>query len=233
MSHGKRLPGTFIDGGVRSGVPLLEAVRRGAERALVVTTSSIDIGPTGHAESAIPILLRTLDLATSQNLAAELQQADLEAVARRWAEYNFCRTRFATADASATLARESFCQRKELWNAQAAPQAAAVNVIGPGLFPEVAKSWKSAWVNRPENGAPGATGYTFDPVAMRLLFKDGVRTFQARCQESLALLNVPAEVRAEQYACGKPLTAALADAEKQFRPLAECHVDNRDIPDCE
>src|SRR5262249_5254990 len=40
--------GTFIDGGIRSGLPLLQAVQRGAERALIVSTSGIDPGSAAN-----------------------------------------------------------------------------------------------------------------------------------------------------------------------------------------
>jgi predicted acylesterase/phospholipase RssA len=229
-SHGKKLPGTFIDAGVRSGLPMLQAVWRGAERTLVVSTSSIDVSPVGHASSALPILLRTIDLATSQNLSGELQQAEFEAVARRWAEYTLCKARLA---AVGTIDRERFCKRDTLWPPKGPQaQAAAASFVGPGLFPEVAKTWKSVWVNRPENGAPGAVGYTFDPRQMRELFKDGVRTFQRRCQESLELMNVPADVRAASYACGMAVDAAVAGAERSFQPLPACHPDDHEIPQC-
>lgn len=229
MSNGKKVKGTFIDAGVRSGLPLLQAIWRGAERVLVISTSSIDIAPTSHADSALPILLRTIDLSTSQNLSGELQEAEFEAVARRWAEYNLCKARLA---AVATIDRERFCKRDALWPKEGA-QAAAPSFIGPGLFPEVAKTWKTAWVNRPENGAPGMVGYTFDPVKMRQLFEDGVRTFQARCQEALELMNVPPDVRAANYACKMSVEDALAKARASFQRLDACHPNDHKIPECE
>jgi predicted acylesterase/phospholipase RssA len=232
MIDGKRVNGTFIDGGVRSGLPLLQAVRRGAERVIVISTSSIDIGPSGHAKSAIPILMRTIDLATSQNLAAEFQQAEFEAAARRLAEFELCDTRLQDGGVG-VIERRDFCRRTALWPPRAQAQASVSNYIGPGLFQNVAKTWSSEWVVRPENGAPGATGYTFDPKAMRLLFKDGVRTFQQRCQETLRLLNVSPEVRNLGYACSMTEEAALALAERTFKPISECDAENREIPECE
>lgn len=229
MRDGKKRPGTFIDGGVRSGLPLRQAVWRGAERALVISTSSIDVEPNAHAQAALPILMRTIDLATSQNLAGELQSAEFEAGARRLAEYDVCTERIQWGDANA---RVRFCQRRDLWAPVAGPQAQAAAFIGPGLFAEVAKSWKSVWVNRPENGAPAAIGYSFDPHLMRRLFDDGVRTFQARCQEALGVLNVPAQVRASSGACALSADTAVALAEQAFQPLASCHADDHEIPEC-
>jgi len=231
MSNGKRQSGTFIDAGVRSGLPMLQAAWRGAERTLVVSTSGIDVGPTAHAASALPILMRTLDLATSQNLVGELQEAEFEAAARRFSEYHLCKDRIAPVDA---IDREAFCRRSALCpQPKDEPEAAVTTYIGPGLFPEVARTWKSAWVNRPENGAAGAVGYTFDPRQMRLLFLDGVRTFQARCQEALQVMNVPSRVRSANYACGMTVDAAVEQAKATFQPLSACHPDDHEIPSCQ
>lgn len=234
-SDGKALKGTFIDAGVRSGLPLREAVWRGAERTLMISTANVDIGPAPHPPAALQILLRTVDLATSQNFIGELQQAEFEAAARRTAEYNLCDLRLERAGVDAST-RKSFCRRDHLWK-PAAKEMATSCTVGPGLFPDVANAWQSTWINRPETSGPGATGFSFDPAFMRNLFKWGVRTFQTRCQESLALLNVPAHSRSADYACGngdpKFIEAKVAEAEKNFKPLATCHPNDHDIPDCE
>jgi hypothetical protein len=235
-SGGKPLNGTFIDAGVRSGLPLREAVWRGAERTLVISTANADIGPAPHPPAALQILLRTVDLATSQNFIGELQQAEFEAAARRLAEYNLCDLRLQRVGVD-TITRGSFCRRDELWKPAVSREVATSGTIGPGLFPEVANMWQSTWINRPETSGPGATGFSFDPGFMRNLFKWGVRTFQTRCQESLALLNVPAQLRSAEYACGngdpKFIEAKVAEAEKNFKPLDSCHPNDHDIPDCE
>jgi predicted acylesterase/phospholipase RssA len=111
MANGSRIKGTYIDAGVRSGLPLQQAVWRGAERTLVISTGNVDVSPAGHAASALPILLRTIDLSTSQNLVGEVQQAEFQAAARRLAEYNLCQWRMSAID---TIARKAFCERKAL-----------------------------------------------------------------------------------------------------------------------
>jgi hypothetical protein len=235
-SGGKPLKGTFIDAGVRSGLPLREAVWRGAERTLVISTANVDIGPAPHPPAALQILLRTVDLATSQNFIGELQQAEFEAAARRLAEYNLCDLRLQRVGVD-TITRGSFCRRDNLWKPAETREVATSGTIGPGLFPEVANMWQSTWINRPETSGPGATGFSFDPAFMRNLFKWGVRTFQTRCQETLALLNVPAQLRFAEYACGNGdptfIEAKVAEAEKNFKPLDSCHPNDHDIPDCE
>ncbi|MGC4118716.1 MAG: patatin-like phospholipase family protein [Myxococcales bacterium] len=227
MRNGKKVPGTYIDGGIRSGLPLLQAVWRGAERALVINTNSIDLGPTSGLTSALPILLRTVDLATGQNVVAEPQSAEFEAAGRRFAEYGVCQARLA--DAKVTNPHP-FCERTDLWPTGAAPVVKAV--IGPGYFKEIANTWKSVWIDRPENGPPGAIGYRFDPEQMRPLFKEGARVFQRRCQETLSLFSVPKDVRAADYACAMSEDVAADNAEKAFKPLKDCNPGDHTIPIC-
>jgi predicted acylesterase/phospholipase RssA len=230
-----KIAGTFIDGGVRSGLPMLEAVHRGAERTLVIATGSVDPPPNAHAASALPILLRTIDLATDQPLVGEVQEAEMSAALRRLVEYKVCKARLGasakTADAVADA--ERFCRRTGLFpSTEARIEAASSTFIGPGLFEEVAKTWKSSWVYRPENGGPSAVGYSFDPKLMRELYKQGVRTFQQRCDETLALFSVPASVRNSNDACKLDVAEAVARAERTFRPLDQCHPNDHEPAEC-
>jgi len=230
-----RIAGTFIDGGVRSGLPMREAVHRGAERTLVIATGSIDAAPNAHAESALPLLLRTIDLATDQSIVGEVQESELGVVARRLVEYKVCKTRLGPGakTPSALADAERFCRRSALFPpGDAHAEVAATTYIGPQLFDEVAKTWKSEWVYRPENSGPPAVGYSFDPRLMRELFKQGVKTFQLRCDETLSLFGVPAAVRDSVDACKLAGADAAARAEKTFRPIDQCHPDDHTPEEC-
>jgi predicted acylesterase/phospholipase RssA len=230
-----KIPGTFIDGGIRSALPVLEAAHRGAERTLVIGTSSLDPAPNAHAASALPILLRTIDLATDQVLVGEVQQAELSAAVRRLVEYRVCRARLGVLAKSPgdTAELERFCRRTGLFPPRDAhAEVAAATYIGPQLFEEVAQVWKSEWVYRPESGGPGAVGYSFDPRLMRELFKQGVRTFQLRCDETLSLFMVPAALRNSEDVCKLNADAAAARAEAKFRPIDQCHPDDHRLETC-
>jgi predicted acylesterase/phospholipase RssA len=228
------IAGTFIDGGIRSGLPMREAVHRGAERTLVIATGSIDPGPSAHADSALPILLRTIDLATGQPFVGEVQEAEFAAATRRLVEYKVCKTRVGAATkAPAAIDLERFCRRTALFPAtDAHAEIAAATYIGPQLFEEVAQTWKSEWVYRPESGGPSAVGYSFDPRLMRELFKQGVTTFQTRCDETLSLFGVPASIRNANDACKLSAADATAAAEKTFRPIEQCHPDDHTPEEC-
>jgi len=99
---------------------MLQAAQRGAERVLVLGNSGIEPERIGDPPHAIGMLMRTVDLMSSQPTTAEVQQAELGAVARRFTEYNVCSTRLqlaaaASADVSpATLSANinTFCARK-------------------------------------------------------------------------------------------------------------------------
>jgi len=209
-------PGTFIDGGVRSGTPAMEAIRRGAERVLVVKSASLDSDVQPRQPHALKMLARTIDLFVDQVGATEIQQATLFATARRLGEYNFCEYRLDPAgsklgypDAKIRAAAGRFCKRESLaprmarkhmgWAVASAESAQATFLgpqpafLGPDVFGQVARSFRSAWVVRPE-GAESATGYEVDSKLMRRLFTRGIETFQARCQEVLHLLDIPEAV---------------------------------------
>jgi len=221
--------GTFIDGGVRSGTPVMEASRRGAERVLVIKSASLDSDLQPRQRNAASMLLRTIDQLVDQVGTAEIQQATLHAIARRLGEYNVCNYRLElvgenTADGDVDerqqSARTAFCQRKTLMpraeKGVAHAESAVAAFIGPEVFGQVAQSWRSVWVVKPE-GNESLSGYKVDPQVMRGLFELGVNTFQERCQDVLALLEISKEVQGVECmrAAGEAAVArAKTDMEK-------------------
>jgi predicted acylesterase/phospholipase RssA len=217
---GRPLPGTYLDGGVRSGLPLLEAVQRGAERVLVLNNSGFEPTGVGPQRNAFQILTRTIDLLSGQTRPSEVQLAELAALQRRLLEHDVCEARLApVVDAAA---RGPFCERRFAAAGRAGgPAAAAVPpFVGPVSFREVASSWRTAWVFRPEVELATSEGYSFDPRVMRPLFLLGVTTFQRRCREVLGLLSVAGPVA--DSACALPEPEAVARASAAFRPLEAC-----------
>jgi hypothetical protein len=225
--------GTFVDGGVRSNAPAMEAVRRGAERVLVIKSASLDSNIQPPQPHALGMLARTADIFINQVSAAEIQQASLFAAARRLGEFNICEYRLRVVGENE---RGMFCRRESLVpgaGPKAAPDearglrhaesAAAMFMapvpafLGPDVFAQVALSFRSAWVVRPE-GAESLTGYDVDPKLMRRLFTLGIQTFQARCPEVLRLLDIPESVLKTQCAPHVGL-AALKRAKAQ---IEEC-----------
>jgi predicted acylesterase/phospholipase RssA len=211
--------GTFVDGGVRSDAPVMEAFRRGAERVLVIKSSGLDSDPQLRQPHAGKILARTVDLFIDQVAASEIQQASLFATARRLGEHNLCeyrlwaagrRREFPKREAVEEIReeRDRFCKRESLVphetrgltreeSAVSSAKGAVPAFLGPDLFEQVAQSVRSVWVMRPE-GAESATGYQVDSGMMKRLFILGIKTFQARCLDVLRLLDIPESVQKTQ-----------------------------------
>jgi predicted acylesterase/phospholipase RssA len=232
ISHdGKPLLGTFLDGGVRSGLPLLEAVRRGAERVLIVNTSGIEPTRMGPQKNAFKILTRTIDLLSGQPRPGELQQGELAALERRWIEYNVCLDRLGLVSGVDKGSLATFCDRRSLWPATGTRvEGAAPSFMGPGYFREVSSTWRTSWVFRPEEDLPSAEGYAFDPKVMRPLFELGVKTFQRRCRELLTLLAIDGPVASA--ACLVSEEDAVAQARNAYKPEAGCLADVAKMRSC-
>jgi predicted acylesterase/phospholipase RssA len=225
---GKQL-GTFIDGGVRSETPALEAVRRGAERMIVVSSSGLQPEAEAKQRNAGAMLMRTIDLLVDQISMTEIQQADLYATARRLGEFNICSDRLKLATDSDSARR--FCTRETLPFPSNVKDKAAISAApftGPETFEQVSRSWRAEWVARPEGKVPSASGYAFDPELMRTLFRVGVGTFQSRCEESLTLLGISSDVQKTE--CSAEETAAtLKRANDQ---IEKCQWSRKKVEPC-
>jgi len=224
-----RVPGTFADGGLRSNIALLEAVRRGADRVLILGTGQMDPAPTRRPRSALDILLRTIDLATTQVPISEVQLGELAAVARRLTEYNVCLERFPGA------ADPDYCTRRtpRFFPEKlpvTGPEAAVASFIGPQGFTQVSASWRTAWVFRPETGLPTLQFYAFRPEVMRPLFLEGVRTFQRRCFEVLRLLGIEGQVAQGQ--CTLDAEKVVASTSERFKPEQSCTANKPQVRTC-
>ncbi len=217
--------GTFVDGGVRSGLPLLQAMQRGAERVLLISTGNLDAEPKPPPEHAIGILMRTLDLFVAQPRVGEVQQAEMAAVARRYAEFNVCRDRLVGV---ADTVVNDFCRRRgkgfeqpeQTAPGQVSSQAQSNMWMGPARFDEVASSWRTSWMYRTEEKLETASGYAFTPVVMRPLFLHGVRNFHRRCPEMLRLFDIRGTIAWQ--ACSEPLASVEKAAEQAFAPIDQC-----------
>ncbi|ABF86465.1 patatin-like phospholipase family protein [Myxococcus xanthus DK 1622] len=220
-SHTGRMKGSFFDGGVRSGLPLLQAVQRGAERVLVISTGGVEPSPENPPDNAVSVLMRTIDLFVAQPRVGEVQQGEMAAVGRRFAEHNVCVERLANVADAASV--NAFCRRTGMGfvpREPAALKAATSMWLGSARFDQVASSWRSSWMFRPDSQLQMASGYGFSPEVMRPLFKEGVKHFQQRCREVLRLFEIQGTLAAAE--CDKPVDDAVSEAEARFAPLAQC-----------
>jgi predicted acylesterase/phospholipase RssA len=224
-----KIAGSFVDGGVRSGLSVMEAVRRGADRVLVLSVSGLDPGRAPPQANAFQMLFRAVGVATDQNVFGELQLSELAAVARRMGEHEVCANRFALLGGSSNRDIREFCERRSIFTRPTTgAEAAVASWYGPMLFREVAESWKSEWVLRPE-GAEGSTGYAFEPKVMRPLFELGLRTFQERCLGVMNLLGLQAVAATE---CAKDPAAVVAAAKARYQTMEICNKGLDEIRKC-
>ncbi|MCP3058338.1 patatin-like phospholipase family protein [Myxococcus sp. K38C18041901] len=227
-----RYAGTFMDGGVRSGLPVLQAVQRGAERVLVISTGNLESTPVPAPENAVSTLMRTIDLFVAQPRVGEVQQAELAAVGRRFAEYNVCTLRLAQVEDTTVV--EPYCRRTGSGFVPTEPrslQAATSMWLGPARFEQVASSWRTSWMFRPESQLATASGYAFSPQVMRPLFKEGVKSFQQRCAEVLRLFEVRGTLA--QNECARPVDEVVTEAESRFAPMGKCTDGKPDQRSCD
>ncbi|MBZ4375371.1 patatin-like phospholipase family protein [Corallococcus interemptor] len=216
--------GTYYDGGVRSGLPLLQAVQRGAERVLVISTGGMHPSPAMDPKNAMSVLMRTIDLFVAQPRVAEVQQAELLAVTRRMGEYNVCTLRGATED---------FCRRKGMGfhPRLAGPGAGQAVWMGSARFDQVASSWRSAWMFKPETGLASASGYSFTPEVMQPLFVAGVESMQKRCKEVLSLFDIQGTLAANE--CARQLVEVSDEARAALPSPAQCREDKPERRTCD
>lgn len=208
--------GTFLDGGIRSGLPLWTPLQRGAERALVLVNNPLEPVPLQDPPAnAGRIALRMLDLFTHQPIVSELHEAEEAVVLKRVGEYERCVERLASLhpsnnESQAGMSRAtSTKQIQDLCAGRVWPQApivtprAVVTQPGPPLVKSVPNAYQSAWLFEPvalperiQELAPGIrweelaqVGYQFDPRAMWNLFALGAAVAQQRCGEVDAVLG--------------------------------------------
>ncbi len=228
--------GTFVDGGVRSGLPLLQVMQRGAERVLLISTGNLDAEPKPAPEHAFSILMRTLDLFVAQPRIGEVQQAEMAAIARRYAEFNVCQDRLVGIpnDVVSDFCRRrgpGFEQPEQPRPGEVMSQAQSNMWIGPARFDEVASSWRSSWMYRTEEKLETASGYAFTPVVMRPLFLHGVRNFHRRCPEMLRLFDIRGTIA--WNACSEPIEAVEQQAAAAFAPIEQCTQGKPEQRTCE
>jgi predicted acylesterase/phospholipase RssA len=218
--------GTYYDGGVRSGLPLLQAVQRGAERVLVISTGGVTPSPAHDPKNAVSVLMRTIDLFVTQPRVGEVQQAELLAVTRRLGEYNVCTLRGATED---------FCRRKGpgFQPPSLAPSLGAGEAVwmGAARFDQVASSWRSSWMFRPETGLATASGYAFSPEVMQPLFVSGVESLQKRCSEVLTLFGIQGTLAARE--CARQVVEVADEAREALPSVAQCREDKPARRNCD
>ncbi|AKT36198.1 patatin-like phospholipase family protein [Chondromyces crocatus] len=90
---------SFLDGGIRSEIPLMPLARRGAERVLVVSSANSILGGTHRLRNALEIAQRYIDVSVGGVTESDLVHAKRHAESVRQAEIEACRERLREGDA--------------------------------------------------------------------------------------------------------------------------------------
>ena len=209
--------GTWIDGGLRSGLPLSTALRRGADRAVMFVNTAMEWIPQTRQPNAMAVGFRALDLFSLPPVQGELAFAEQERVLRGAGEKERCLARynFDTAGAAAVNIERRCSGLPPLATAPMAYSFAPVSQPGTPALDRLPDTYRGAWIFMPievpealqqvarlPDEAPtpvqwdelGSVGYQFNPREMWRLFAFGAVTAQQRCEDVAKTLEWDAMV---------------------------------------
>jgi predicted acylesterase/phospholipase RssA len=101
--------GTWLDGGVRSGLPISTPLRRGADRAVVFVNSPFEGIPRPRMRNVGDIVFRSIELFSLQPILGELAEAEEEKVLTRQGEKERCLDRLGFDHAADAADLERRC----------------------------------------------------------------------------------------------------------------------------
>ncbi|HEX3595619.1 MAG TPA: hypothetical protein VHU80_10965, partial [Polyangiaceae bacterium] len=193
------IPGNFayLDGGIRSELPIAAAVRRGAERLLIVSSAPSVMAESSERQNGLDVLVRYIDVSTGGVLESEIDWAPRLAESRRLSEFTECRLEY-DADA-ASLCPDGACNAVALcsgdWaNVCAAPAPADSLAATRSAADLLSPIWRTTSIYRSDDRVPGLPGYLFRRADQRKLFLAGAEEARQRCFEITSLLGLPSTV---------------------------------------
>ena len=193
----------YLDGGIRSELPLLALVRRGVERLLVVSSGASVTGDDAPIGNALNMAIRYIDISTGGVTESELDHARTRAQASRLAEYEYCQAALED-DRAARQGPNSSKKGPPLCGGHCDADALCAgdftHACGLGIAAPtkkrlsnegiVAQTFQSTSVWRNEERIPGLPGYAFNPNEQRRLMLAGVEAARAQCPEIAAALDI-------------------------------------------
>jgi predicted acylesterase/phospholipase RssA len=224
----------YLDGGIRSEIPLLPLARRGAERVLVVSSSGSVLNETKRLRNAAALAARYIDVNTGALSEVELAHAQRHAESVRLEEINACHRALAAdrrlCPAASGCDADAFCSGAVLHDEVAWAKACKVRPDpgdpppppggGPGVDVEAGQEaltrtvaervepfWRVQGIFRPEGKVEGLNGYDFDPPELDRLFRAGADAARQRCVDIAKLLGLVDRRGAEDRATRARLVA--------------------------
>ncbi len=211
-ADGGALPyGFYIDGGVRSVVPMIPLIRHGAEKVLVVSSSPSIVEGSTPPQQAIDVLEQFIDITVGANGEEGIE------LGTAFAEVQAAREQQACSDRCTPIGGD-FCKKF----CAGALQQACDGADGPKDPPE----FPTAAIYRSEARTPPASGYSFNPRESLPLFLAGISSVRERCAEFASFLGVPADAALTWCNAPVPTSAQCEDPTVQW-PLPQFKYSNK------
>ena len=182
----------FLDGGVRSELPVLPIARRGAERVLVVSSAASVLGETGPLEDALDTLTRYIDVSTGGVTESELSHSQRWIESARLREIDLCRERAQSGACGPGCDLESLCEasfEQVCDGSTPSPELSRARERERGSD-ALHRLWRMTSFFRDEQAVTPSKGYDFDRGAHRSLFHAGAEAARVRCLEIARTLGV-------------------------------------------
>ena len=243
---------TYLDGGVRSELPILPLARRGAERLVVISSSASVIQETGALDSAAGILQRYTDIATGAIMETEIDHAQRLVESVRLAELEACESTLdslAKSDRPVELCqgacvKQALCEGRydDVCSGSPAP-ASADGGVAPASEPKepdtsraadrIVELWQTKSFHRDEEAVTAGSGYDFDPARQRSLFRAGADAARVRCLELARFLGMPVTKPGLRKKLVAWCSASLERQKKLCEDEPTHHDDDEDFRKCE
>lgn len=189
---------TYLDGGIRSELPILPLVRRGAERVLVVSSDTSVTSESNQLSNGLDIATRFIDVAIGGVTESEVQHAERHVESVRLAEIDACKAspdvaRGCLGSKSPSDCVTAFCQGD--WAAvcgtEPPPEKKPMKSTFDLTDQRIASLWGTRSFFRNEIEVQGLHAYDFDSTSERRLFLAGAEAARVRCAEIARLLDFP------------------------------------------
>lgn len=192
--------GFYLDGGVRSTLPLFPVVARGAERVVVVSSSAPLLDGSTPPGDALNLLSRYTGIASGQSSEEGVAFSKTFAALRHARELALCSDPPQQRDPGdpqpawwGSLCKGDFAA---VCPAPATPGAPAASPPESPIFAEL---------YRDEARVDEASGYNFKPRESLVLFLAGMAAARERCAELAAFLGMHDTPEAVQRWCNAPM----------------------------
>jgi predicted acylesterase/phospholipase RssA len=186
--HGEPQPGRYLDGGIRSELPLLSAVQRGATHMLVISSSPSRIVPASPQRNALEIATRYIDVSLSAVTEGELARAEVSAKLGEQRRRTICEKLLTEKKACTPPLCEAEAVCSGTWDAMCDGED----------DPRARSSFHMRTIFRNAMDVDGSFGYSFDPSQLRRLFDAGAEAMRQRCVEVAGLIGIKADTPAQK-----------------------------------